>query len=504
MASVWRNLSNTFRQLRWKLTLSYTAVTVGALLVVLLALALLTLPSIVLPSELLGPGSARFWVDAANEQAVPLVRYLLTESPPNMEGIAAVVNSSDTARFGRLDLIRAGTVHLYIGTTSELDMLIIGPDGSLLGRTGFPALPDGGQPFDANSIPGLEAPLQAALVGEREPDRLVAALKSENELIVAVPVFGMAESSERLLGVVAYATKSVPTENDVVPHTLALAGRSIVLFILGAAIMGAVFGSLTARRMVRRLRQVEQATDSWSRGDFSVSIEDPSEDEIGQLARRLNGMAEELQHLLERREEMAISEERNRLARDLHDSAKQQALAASFQLGTAITLYEREPQAAKEHLTEADSLLDAVRTELTDLIHELRPTTANGRELDEALNEYAIEWAHQNEIEVDVVVEGHRQLSLETEQALLRIAQEALANISRHSRAGRVVMDLSYAPDVVSLSITDDGCGFDTHQKRVGLGLHSMRERTESLGGSFTLESRAGEGTTVAVVLPAG
>ena len=69
-------------------------------------------------------------------------------------------------------------------------------------------------------------------------------------------------------------------------------------------------------------------------------------------------MARQLQGLLRTRQDMAVSEERNRLARDLHDSAKQQALAASFELGTALTLYERDPQEAKKHLAEADTLVD--------------------------------------------------------------------------------------------------------------------------------------------------
>ena len=106
-------------------------------------------------------------------------------------------------------------------------------------------------------------------------------------------------------------------------------------FSLAQVLWAQLFGSLTAKRMVDRLKHLEQAANAWSRGDFSVFIDDPTGDEISQLAHHLNNMAEQLQDLLKRRQAMAISEERNRLARDLHDSAKQQALAASFQLGTA-------------------------------------------------------------------------------------------------------------------------------------------------------------------------
>ncbi len=110
--------------------------------------------------------------------------------------------------------------------------------------------------------------------------------------------------------------------------------------------MGAIFGSYFCPWAGHPLQAlISNATDAWSEGDFSKFIDDPTGDEISQFAQRLNNMAKQLQSLLRRRQEMAVSEERNRLARDLHDSAKQQALAASFQLGTALTLYE--PRSAR-------------------------------------------------------------------------------------------------------------------------------------------------------------
>ena len=502
MASILKNLRRTLRQLRWRLTWSYTAVTIGALFVVLLILALLILPSILLPTDLLAPGSAPFWYQAANEQSVPLARYLLSETPINTEGLAALANRSNTARFGRFDLFRVGNIHLYIGTTTEVEMLIISPDEALLGRTHAPVFPSTGQPFDASSIPGLEPLLQAALAGESDPNRLVSIREWEKELIVTTPVFGVGESSDQLLGVLVYIVETIPTQDDMAAHTIPLAGRAVILFILGAGIMGALFGSLTARRMVNRLKHLAQATNAWSQGDFTGFIDDPTGDEISQLAQRLNSMAEQLQNLLKRRQAMAISEERNRLARDLHDSAKQQALAASFQLGTAITLFDRDPETARKHLIEADTLVDSVRKELTDLILELRPPAMNGRDFAEIMNDYAIEWAHQNKIDVDVNMNGHHELPLEITQTLYRIMQEALANIARHSSASSTEVNLSYGIDAVTLSITDDGCGFDTNKQHDGMGLDSMRERTESVNGDFIIDSTPGQGTRVFVTLP--
>ena len=254
--------------------------------------------------------------------------------------------------------------------------------------------------------------------------------------------------------------------------------------------------------MVLRLGQVSQVTDAWSQGDFSEFIEDPVGDEISHLAVRLNHMAEQLQQFLKRSQEMAVSEERNRLARDLHDSAKQEALAASFHLGTALTLFERDPASAKSHLVEADTLVDSVRVELTDLIHELRPPSMNGTRFDETLNEYIIEWAHQTGIEANLNVDGFIDLPLEIKQAIYRIMQEALANVTKHSSANRVDVTMRFGGSTVEFCLSDDGIGFDTQQQYEGMGLDSMRERVESLKGDFSIQSEPEQGTKVCITIP--
>jgi NarL family two-component system sensor histidine kinase LiaS len=199
---------------------------------------------------------------------------------------------------------------------------------------------------------------------------------------------------------------------------------------------------------------------------------------------------------------MAVSEERNRLARDLHDSAKQQALAASFQIGTALTLYESDPQNAKKHLVEADALVDSVRNELTILVQELRPQSLEGQDFSEILKEYTFDWSQRCGIEINVNVEGSDQPSLETKEALFRIAQEALANVARHSSASSVEISLKYESNLVTMMIQDNGIGFDINAAHNGLGLSSMRERTGVLSGSFTVMSEPGQGTQIIVTLP--
>jgi GAF domain-containing protein len=215
-------------------------------------------------------------------------------------------------------------------------------------------------------------------------------------------------------------------------------------------------------------------------------------------------LAIENARLYEQARQVAVLEERNRLARELHDSVKQKALAASFQIGTTLALFERDPQSAKVHLEEAEILVDAVRTELTDLILELRPEALIERSADAILREYALNWSQQNQKEVNLQLEAAPEVSLDVKQTLLRILQESLANVARHSEAKCVSLALGFEGGSVTFVVKDDGIGFDHDQAKTGLGLQFMRERAEALGGSFQITSTPGEGTSISAVIPYG
>ncbi|HYX48506.1 MAG TPA: ATP-binding protein, partial [Ktedonobacteraceae bacterium] len=159
--------------------------------------------------------------------------------------------------------------------------------------------------------------------------------------------------------------------------------------------------------------------------------------------------------------------------------------------------------------------------ELTSLIRELRPVALEGKGLAAALRELATEWSQQTNIVANVRVEGTqeyaqggfllypneersqepmrtRTLPLTVEEALFRVAQEALSNVSRHSQATLVQMVLTITEELVTLSIVDNGQGFDTaRQGRPGVGLLSMQERMKALGGDVRVESTPGKGTRV-------
>lgn len=197
---------------------------------------------------------------------------------------------------------------------------------------------------------------------------------------------------------------------------------------------------------------------------------------------------------------LAVAEERSRLARDLHDSTKQQAFALSAQLGAARSLIGRDPETADHHLQQAEQLADTLRQELAALILDLRPPALAARPFAAALAHYIDEWSQSQEKPVQLDLTGERPLPADVEAALFRIVQEALTNIGHHSQAQNITIQLHYSPETLALTIHDDGRGFNPRQTQSGLGLHSIRERAQALPqGRLILESAPGQGTTITV-----
>ncbi len=208
-------------------------------------------------------------------------------------------------------------------------------------------------------------------------------------------------------------------------------------------------------------------------------------------------LLEELRAAQRQVQDLAVAEERNRLARELHDSVKQQVFATIMQLGAARVLLERDPDAARVHLLEAEQLVQQSGAELSLLIHELRPVALGDKGLVAAIQSYAADWSRQSKISADVRARGVGILAPAAEHALVRITQEALANVARHSHANAVTVDLDLAVDAATLTIADNGSGFDASAALHGVGLESMRERLEALGGWLRVESNPGSGTTI-------
>ena len=218
--------------------------------------------------------------------------------------------------------------------------------------------------------------------------------------------------------------------------------------------------------------------------------------QVEQARDRNQRLVEELQVTQQKLQELAIVDERNRLARDLHDSVKQQVFAISMQLGAERTLL-KEGNPAYAPVAEAEQLAKQAGAELTTLIRELRPPELERKTLAAALRDFATEWARQNNVAAELHVDNDLTLDRNVEQTLFRVVQEAFANVARHSQATGVIVELIENDGEIVLCITDDGAGFDTQHSQTGVGLHSMQERLSQLGGTLQVVSQKDAGTQI-------
>lgn len=261
-----------------------------------------------------------------------------------------------------------------------------------------------------------------------------------------------------------------------------------------------VFGALSsiflAAWVTRRLNRIAGAATAWSRGDFSERIGDRSRDEIGRVSALLDRMALDLRRLLRSRAQLATLAERQRLARDLHDTVKQKAFALNLQLATARRLLAEVPGA--ERLEQAQRLTQQIQQELGQILDELRSDVAD-LPFAERLRARAIEWSHTSGIVPALDLEDMPALSPRHEESLLRIVDEALANVLRHAEATRVEISLRREDERWRLTVADDGLG-TADERAPGMGLGNMRERAEALPqGRFRLDAGPGRGTRIAV-----
>lgn len=359
-----------------------------------------------------------------------------------------------------------------------------------------------------------------------EAERLVAEARGgtvESHLAPALGLFAAAapvfNAAGGQLGVM-YVRQPVPD-----PRRLPLArfGGSVVKTTLLALlpftlVLSVVFGFFTASHFTRRLSRLAQATSALAAGDLSQRVPDSSGDEIGQLARRFNAMAErleadtiQLRELAERNARLANQthrlgalEERHRLARELHDGVKQQLFGMSLATSSALNLLDTDQEAARAKLTEAKELSRHAQAELRALLDELRPAGLDERGLVAALTDYVADWSRREGIAVDWRMNGDVSLPLTHEQAFFRVAQEGLANVARHAQASQVTIEFDATADRVTIRITDNGRGFDPAAARNAgsMGLRGMQERMTGLGGTLATDTAPGKGTRLVASLP--
>jgi signal transduction histidine kinase len=212
--------------------------------------------------------------------------------------------------------------------------------------------------------------------------------------------------------------------------------------------------------------------------------------------------------LLERARDAGVLDERARMAREIHDTVAQGLIGIVTQLQAADQA-AGDPAEWRRHHTAATTLARESLTEARRSVNALRPRPLETARLAGALTEVAAGWSARHDIPAQVTVTGDtRPLPPQAETALLRVAQEALANVAKHAgRASRVGVTLSYLDRLVALDVRDDGDGFDPAAppgSEGGFGLVGMRQRVEALAGTLQIESEPGGGTAISACVPTG
>lgn len=209
--------------------------------------------------------------------------------------------------------------------------------------------------------------------------------------------------------------------------------------------------------------------------------------------------------LQQRAEKLAVLEERQRLARELHDSVTQALYGVTLYADAARLAFSRQQwEALERNLQEARDMAREAMYDMRLLVFELRPFMLEKEGLVSALRARLAAVEGRSGLKTEVLVSGERRLPLAVEEEIYRIVQEGLANVVKHARAREVRVLIDFHPDTFRLELIDDGAGFDRESasQSGGVGLQSMQERADRLGGSLEIESAAGQGTRIILTVP--
>ncbi|WP_085521980.1 sensor histidine kinase [Tuberibacillus sp. Marseille-P3662] len=267
----------------------------------------------------------------------------------------------------------------------------------------------------------------------------------------------------------------------------------------------------------RRLEQVTIFIRTLTRGKLSHRATVDKQDEVAQLEGSLNQLADDieqqvtsLQKLADEKESLATRaksaaaiEERQRLARDLHDAVSQQLFALSMMASAANKAVDKDIELAKQQITDIRELSLKAMGEMRALLLHLRPVHLSNDSLYEGVCKLMNELSEKTNIQFNDDIDDVQGLSAAMENHLFRILQEALSNALRHSEANQVKLQLYKKDRTVFLQVRDNGKGFEISENKLSsYGMRTMKERCEELGGKMTVTSQKGEGTAVEARLP--
>ena len=311
-----------------------------------------------------------------------------------------------------------------------------------------------------------------------------------------------------LTGQVSYALSHPTSLSPLVSYPFQGSLVMVLVMTLLTPLIGGWFGTMTTREVKKRLRNLVAATEQFADGNYAPCVPLSRNDEIGQLEQQFNLMAKQLAENIAQRERLteqnARLAERARISRELHDAISQDLFSIRMATGglqaATATDHRSRLQPYVETLQEAT---ERMIREMRALLLELRPLQLENRGLKDALEELIETYRTRLGVAIEASITSV-QVTEKAEHALLRIAQEAFTNAIRHADATLIIVHLRPLAQVVELTITDNGKGFERHDPGVqhGLGLDLMQERAHELCGTFSLTTTPGQGTCIKICLP--
>jgi signal transduction histidine kinase len=287
---------------------------------------------------------------------------------------------------------------------------------------------------------------------------------------------------------------------------------ALVLIMICALPLALLVARLVAVPQARRIAKIMVMSRALATDDYLIRVNDRRDDDIGDLARQFDDLADVLQqniaalrdlntsnqNLMQQAEQTAVQAERLRLSRDLHDSTAQGLFTLSLLTATLPDLLRDDPTAIQEKVAKLVELSNSVRTELQTMLVDLRPPSVIQLGLEGAVEYLCTTWETEHTIPVNCSCAVHDLNIPDTVQDIVyRVVQETLNNVAKHAQAASVSVALLVTRRQVALSINDDGRGFDTTAPNGHFGIAGMRERSAAVGAELLVESEPLRGTTV-------
>ncbi|MBN8209352.1 sensor histidine kinase [Bacillus sp. NTK071] len=282
-------------------------------------------------------------------------------------------------------------------------------------------------------------------------------------------------------------------------------------------IVGSYFSYKNTSSVKDRLEDLSMHIKSLSKGKFSERVEMAEKDEIGTISEELNELAEKLQKqvtslqnlanqkadLADQARGAAIIEERQRLARDLHDAVSQQLFALNMMSSAALKVMDRDMETAKTQMIDVADLASKAQVEMRALLLHLRPVHLSDDTLGDGIEKLIQELQKKSGVDFHLLLDQLPELSKGIEDNLFRIVQESLGNALRHADASDIHITCKLKNNQLLLQIKDNGTGFTMeHDRKGAYGLGSMQERCDEIGSQLSIVSRIEEGTLVEVRVP--